>query len=141
MYTAADLRKGLRIELDGEPYIVTEFQFSKPGKGQALYRCRLKSMLTGLVIGNTTGHFRRTLGRARLAAPDSGTGGPDDAHVVDELGVLDGALRELRRDRDVYRGELLALHDATAALGVARGPADAVERAVDVVRTTLAPYD
>ena len=44
MYNASDLRKGLKIELDGEPYVVTVFEFSKPGKGQALYRCKLKNM-------------------------------------------------------------------------------------------------
>ena len=43
MYTASDLRKGLKIQIDGEPYIVLDFQFSKPGKGQALYRTRLKN--------------------------------------------------------------------------------------------------
>jgi elongation factor P len=53
MYSAGDLRKGLRIEIDGEPYVITEFQFSKPGKGQALYRCKLKSMVTELVIDRT----------------------------------------------------------------------------------------
>jgi len=47
MYTAADLRKGLKIQIDGEPYIVVDFQFSKPGKGQALYRSKLKNMVTG----------------------------------------------------------------------------------------------
>lgn len=47
MYTAADLRKGLKISIDGEPYIVTDFQFAKPGKGQALYRTKMRSMLTG----------------------------------------------------------------------------------------------
>ena len=47
MYTASDLRKGLRIKIDGDPYIITEFNFVKPGKGQALYRCRLKNMFTG----------------------------------------------------------------------------------------------
>ena len=40
MYTASDLRKGLKIQIDGEPYIITEFDFSKPGKGQALYRTK-----------------------------------------------------------------------------------------------------
>jgi elongation factor P len=53
MYSASDLRKGLKIELDGEPYIVTEFQFSKPGKGQALYRCKLKNMITGIIVDRT----------------------------------------------------------------------------------------
>ena len=53
MYTASDLRKGLKIQIDGEPYIVTEFQFVKPGKGQALYRCKLKNMITGVIIDPT----------------------------------------------------------------------------------------
>jgi len=32
-YNAADLRKGLKIELDGIPYKISEFNFVKPGKG------------------------------------------------------------------------------------------------------------
>ena len=47
MYTASDLRKGLRIKIDNDPYVVTEFNFVKPGKGQALYRCRLRNMVNG----------------------------------------------------------------------------------------------
>jgi elongation factor P len=46
-YTAADLRKGLRVEVDNVPYVITEFNFVKPGKGAAIYTCRLKSMLDG----------------------------------------------------------------------------------------------
>ena len=53
MYNASDLRKGLKIQIDNEPYIITEFQFSKPGKGQALYRCKLKSMVSGTIIDRT----------------------------------------------------------------------------------------
>lgn len=47
MYSASDLRKGLKIQLDGEPYIVISFDFSKPGKGQALYRTKMRNMITG----------------------------------------------------------------------------------------------
>jgi elongation factor P len=47
MHTASDLKKNLRIKIDNEPYIVMEFNFVKPGKGQALYRCKLKNMITG----------------------------------------------------------------------------------------------
>ncbi|MFC1512879.1 elongation factor P [Thermodesulfobacteriota bacterium] len=47
MYSASDLRKGLKISIDGEPYIITDFTFSKPGKGQSLYRCRIRNMITG----------------------------------------------------------------------------------------------
>ncbi len=53
MYTSSDLRKGLKIQIDNEPYIIIEFEFSKPGKGQALYRCKLKNMMTGVIIDRT----------------------------------------------------------------------------------------
>jgi len=53
MYTASDLRKGLKVILDNEPYLVTFFEFSKPGKGQALYRTKLRNMITGLTIDRT----------------------------------------------------------------------------------------
>lgn len=46
-YSASDLRKGLKIELDGIPFEITEFQFVKPGKGAAMYKCRIRNMLTG----------------------------------------------------------------------------------------------
>ncbi|MDI9571190.1 MAG: elongation factor P [Pseudomonadota bacterium] len=53
MYSASDLRKNLRIKIDDEPYIVTEFNFTKPGKGQALYRCKLKNMISGAQFERT----------------------------------------------------------------------------------------
>ncbi len=53
MYSASDLRKGLKIQIDGQPYIITEFEFSKPGKGQALYRCKLRNMMTGNQFSKT----------------------------------------------------------------------------------------
>ena len=43
----SDLRKGVKIKMDGAPHVVTHFDFMKPGKGQAVYRCKLKNMLTG----------------------------------------------------------------------------------------------
>ncbi len=53
MYESGDLKKGLKIEIDGTPYIVTQFSFVKPGKGQALYKCKLKNMLTGSQFDRT----------------------------------------------------------------------------------------
>lgn len=47
MYNSSDLRKGLKIELDGDPCVITDFQFSKPGKGQAIYRCKIRNLNTG----------------------------------------------------------------------------------------------
>jgi elongation factor P len=53
MYLSSDLRKGLKIEYEGDPYIVVQFDFVKPGKGQALYKCRLRNMLTGTQFDRT----------------------------------------------------------------------------------------
>jgi len=53
MYSAADLRKGLKVVIDNDPYVVTAFDFSKPGKGQALYRTKLRNMITGLTMDRT----------------------------------------------------------------------------------------
>ncbi len=53
MYTASDLRKGLKIELEGQLYDIVEFNFFKPGKGQAMYKCRIKNLLTGSVMEKT----------------------------------------------------------------------------------------
>jgi len=50
MYTASDLRKGLKLLIDEQPWIITEFDFSKPGKGQAIYNCKLKNMLNGTTM-------------------------------------------------------------------------------------------
>ena len=53
MYSAADLKKGLKIQIDGDPYTIPEFEFCKPGKGTALYRCKLKNMLNGSTMDRT----------------------------------------------------------------------------------------
>ena len=53
MYDASALRKGLKIEIDGDPYVVVQFEFVKPGKGQALYKCKLKNMVTGSQFDRT----------------------------------------------------------------------------------------
>ncbi len=47
MIDTSDLRKGIKLKIDGAPHVVTDFNFTKPGKGQAVYRCKLKNMLTG----------------------------------------------------------------------------------------------
>ena len=53
MYEAGDLKKGLKIQIDGAPYVIVQFEFVKPGKGQALYKCRLKNMITGVQFDKT----------------------------------------------------------------------------------------
>jgi elongation factor P len=50
MYETSEIRKGLKVLIDGNPYTVVEFQFVKPGKGQAFTRTKFKNLLTGAVI-------------------------------------------------------------------------------------------
>jgi elongation factor P len=53
MSTTTDIRKGLRLQIDGVPYHVIEHQFVKPGKGQAFTRAKIRNLLTGNVIERT----------------------------------------------------------------------------------------
>ena len=52
-YNTSDLKKGLKIQMDGVPFSILECQFVKPGKGQALYRLRLLNLLRGTTIDRT----------------------------------------------------------------------------------------
>jgi len=53
MATTADIRNGLTIEMDGQMFMVTEFQHVKPGKGGAFVRMKLKNVRTARVIDRT----------------------------------------------------------------------------------------
>ena len=53
MYSTAEFKKGLKVELEGVPYTIVDFQHVKPGKGGAFVRTKLKSLLSGRVIDQT----------------------------------------------------------------------------------------
>ena len=53
MYSTSDFRNGLKIEYDGSPYSIVEFQHVKPGKGNAFTRTKIKNLLTGRVLDPT----------------------------------------------------------------------------------------
>ncbi len=52
MYSTQDFRKNLKIEIDGEPYVIVECQHVKPGKGVAFVKTKYKSLITGRVLEN-----------------------------------------------------------------------------------------
>jgi len=64
MIATNEFRRGCKIELDGQPYLMTEFQHVKPGKGGAFVRTKLKNMITGAVLEKT---FRAG---EKVATPD-----------------------------------------------------------------------
>lgn len=49
----SEFRKGLKIEIDGQPWEIVEFQHVKPGKGSAFVRTRIKNLLTNNTIDKT----------------------------------------------------------------------------------------
>ena len=53
MYDTSDFRNGLKIEYQGEPFIVVEFQHVKPGKGNQFTRTKIKNLITGRVLDPT----------------------------------------------------------------------------------------
>ena len=49
----SDIRKGFKMMVDDQPYVVVDFQFVKPGKGQAFTRVKIRNMATGAVLERT----------------------------------------------------------------------------------------
>jgi elongation factor P len=48
-----DIRKGLKVLLDGVPYNVDDVEFMKPGKGRAIYRIRFRNLMDGGALERT----------------------------------------------------------------------------------------
>ncbi|HND85355.1 MAG TPA: elongation factor P, partial [Pseudobdellovibrionaceae bacterium] len=53
MYDLSDFKKGLKIMVDGKPYVVVDFQHVKPGKGNQFTRTKLRNLLTGQNLEST----------------------------------------------------------------------------------------
>ncbi|MES2272998.1 MAG: elongation factor P [Chlamydiota bacterium] len=51
--TTNDLRVGMKVEVDKEPYLITANEFVKPGKGQAFNRIKMKNMVNGRAVERT----------------------------------------------------------------------------------------
>jgi elongation factor P len=49
MIFAGDFRKGMTFEIDGNPFVVLDFQHVKPGKGAAFVRTKYKNILNGAI--------------------------------------------------------------------------------------------
>jgi elongation factor P len=52
-YNTSEFRKGLKVQIDGDPYLMLECNFVKPGKGNALYKCKLRNLIRNTVIDRT----------------------------------------------------------------------------------------
>jgi elongation factor P len=52
-YNVSELRNGIKVLLDNDPYSVIENEFVKPGKGQAFNRVKVRNLKTGRTIERT----------------------------------------------------------------------------------------
>jgi elongation factor P len=52
-YGLNDVKNGVKIIVDGDPYTVVEAEFIKPGKGQAFTRIRIRNLLNGRTVEKT----------------------------------------------------------------------------------------
>lgn len=64
MYSTSEIRNGLKIELQGQPFEVLDFQHSKSGRGGAFIKTKLKNLMNGSVLEHT---FRSG---EKIAKPD-----------------------------------------------------------------------
>ena len=46
-YTTSEIRSGMKLLLDSEPYSVIDNEFVKPGKGQAFNRIKVRNLKIG----------------------------------------------------------------------------------------------
>lgn len=53
MYSTGDFKKGLKLQIEGVPYAIVDFQHVKPGKGNQFTRTKLKNLLTGSNLEKT----------------------------------------------------------------------------------------
>ena len=51
--TTNDVKSGMKVEVDGEPYTVVTNEFFQPGKGQPVNRIKLKHVKTGRTVEKT----------------------------------------------------------------------------------------
>ena len=52
-FQTTDFRKGLKVEVDGKPYVITKCDFTNPGKGSAFYKVKMKNLESGNMLERT----------------------------------------------------------------------------------------
>ena len=53
MISVGELRKNTKVLVEGEPYVMVDVNFVKPGKGTALYKCKMRNLITGSLLDRT----------------------------------------------------------------------------------------
>jgi elongation factor P len=101
MYATNQFRKGLKIEIEGIPYEIVDFQHVSPGKGRAFTRTKVRNMLNQNVTEKT------------ITSGDK----------VDRANTEDKEMQYLYRDAEGYHFMNQANYDQVALSGETLGDA------------------
>lgn len=52
-FSTNEFKNGLRVMIDGDPYLVVDSEFVKPGKGQGFTRLKMRNLKTGRILDRT----------------------------------------------------------------------------------------
>ncbi|MGI6003928.1 MAG: elongation factor P [Christensenellales bacterium] len=69
MISAGEFRKGITIDMDGQVFVIVDFQHVKPGKGAAFVRAKIKNVMSGGVLERTFNPAER-FPRARIESKE-----------------------------------------------------------------------
>lgn len=53
VFSTSEIRGGMKVVIDGDPCVIVENEFVKPGKGQAFNRIKFRNLKTGRVVERT----------------------------------------------------------------------------------------
>ncbi|HMD58295.1 MAG TPA: elongation factor P [Steroidobacteraceae bacterium] len=53
VYSTSEIRSGMKVILDGDPFAIVENEFVKPGKGQPFNRIKVRNLKTGRTVEKT----------------------------------------------------------------------------------------
>ena len=119
----SELKKGLKIEVDGIPYKIVEYQHVKPGKGAAFVKAKLKNLRTGSTVEDTyntnlkiqKAHIDRTEVSFLYAAGDNYTFMNNETYEQIEVPtkVLGDNVKFIKEGLtltlDIYEGEIIGV--------------------------------
>ncbi|MDX1631239.1 MAG: elongation factor P [Thermoanaerobaculia bacterium] len=108
-------KTGLKILMDGEPCVILENEFVKPGKGQAFYKVKYRNLLTGNVLEK---NFR-------------------SGDKVEEADVLEQEMQYLYSDADTWYFMDPETYEQHAARGEAMSEAAPWIKEQDMCKVTL----
>ena len=107
-YSTNEIRGGMKLLIDGDPYAVIDNEYVKPGKGQAFNRIRVRNLRTGAVLESLIPAIRRLRGCLHYyAAIDRGSSSMvnvsvwrelADAHQMRSLAAMRALAEEFSRE-------------------------------------------